>query len=52
MAKDVKQRPSYELTLLYNKPQYEIVYTIENESDSYTNWYSYLGFNNKIYTSY
>ena len=37
-------------TLLYEKPQYEMVYTIENESDSYTNWYSYLGWNNKIYT--
>ena len=36
--------------LLYEKPQYEIVYTIENESDSYTNWYSYLGWNNIIYT--
>ena len=36
--------------LLYEKPQYEIVYTIENESDSYTNWYSYLGWNNKIYS--
>ena len=37
-------------TLLYEEPQYEMVYTIENESDSYTNWYSYLGWNNKIYT--
>ena len=37
-------------TLLYEKPQYEMVYTIENESDSYTNWYSYLGWNNKIYS--
>ena len=37
-------------TLLYEKPQYEMVYTIENESDSYTNWYSYLGWNNIIYT--
>ena len=37
-------------TLLYNKPQYEVVFTIENETDSYTNWYSYLGWNNKIYT--
>ena len=37
-------------TLLYDKPQYEMVYTIENESDSYTNWYSYFGWNNKIYT--
>jgi len=37
-------------TQLYNKPQYEVVFTINNESDSYTNWYSYLGFNNKIYT--
>ena len=37
-------------TLLYNKPQYEVVFTIENESDSYTNWYTYLGFNNIIYT--
>ena len=37
-------------TLLYDKPQYEMVYTIENGSDSYTNWYSYLGWNNKIYT--
>ena len=37
-------------TLLYEKPQYEMVYTIENESDSYTNWYSYFGWNNKIYT--
>ena len=36
--------------LLYDKPQYEVVFTIENESDSYTNWYSFLGFNNKIYT--
>ena len=37
-------------TLLYDEPQYEMVYTIENESDSYTNWYSYLGWNNKLYT--
>ena len=37
-------------TLLYDKPQYEMVYTIENQSDSYTNWYSYFGWNNKIYT--
>lgn len=37
-------------TLLYELPQYEMVYTIENESDSYTNWFSYLGWNNKIYT--
>jgi hypothetical protein len=37
-------------TLLYEIPQYEMVYTIENESDSYTNWYSYFGWNNKIYT--
>jgi hypothetical protein len=37
-------------TLLYVEPQYEIIYTIENESDSYTNWYSNLGWNNKIYT--
>ena len=37
-------------TLLYEEPQYEMVYTIENESDSYTNWYSYFGWNNKIYT--
>ena len=37
-------------TLLYEKPQYEMVYTIENESDSYTNWFSYLGMNNKIFT--
>ena len=37
-------------TQLYQEPQYEMVYTIENESDSYTNWYSYLGWNNKLYT--
>ena len=37
-------------TLLYDKPQYEMVYTIENKSDSYTNRYSYFGWNNKIYT--
>jgi len=37
-------------TLLYDKPQYEIVYTIENESDSYTNYFTYTGRNKKIYT--
>ncbi len=26
-------------TILYLKPQYEVVYTITNSSDSYTKWY-------------
>ena len=30
-------------TLLYDEPQYEMVYTIENESDSYTNYFTYAG---------
>ena len=37
-------------TLLYDEPQYEMVYTIENESDSYTNYFTYTGRNKKIYT--
>ena len=37
-------------TLLYDKPQYEIVFTIENNSDSFTNYYSKNGKNNIIYT--
>ena len=27
-------------TLLYKIPQYEVVYTITNSSDSYTKWYT------------
>lgn len=27
-------------TILFNPPQYEVVYTIQNSSDSYTGWYS------------
>jgi len=37
-------------TLLYDEPQYEMVYTIENESDSYTEWYTSSGRKKKIYT--
>ena len=39
-------------TLLYKKPQYELVFTITNTSDSYTQWTDYNNPNkiNKIYT--
>ena len=37
-------------TLLYDKPQYEVVFTIENTSDSYTSWCDYDGYIHKIYT--
>jgi len=37
-------------TLLYDKPQYEVVYTIDNDSDSYTTWYDYHGNKHNIYT--
>ncbi len=37
-------------TLLYDKPQYEVVYTIDNDSDSYTKWYDYNGNKHNIYT--
>jgi len=37
-------------TLLYDLPQYEVVLTISNSSDSFTNWYSYNNDEHKIYT--
>ena len=37
-------------TLLYDLPQYEVVLTISNSSDSYTTWYSYN--NNKEHKIY
>jgi len=37
-------------TLLYDKPQYEVVYTIDNDSDSHTKWYDYNGNAHNIYT--
>ena len=37
-------------TLLYDLPQYEVVLTINNTSDSYTTWYSYNNKEYKIYT--
>ena len=37
-------------TLLYDLPQYEVVLTINNTSDSFTNWYSYNNDEHKIYT--
>ena len=37
-------------TLLFDIPQYEAVLTIDNNSDSYTKWYSYNNKIHKIYT--
>jgi hypothetical protein len=37
-------------TLLYDLPQYEVVLTINNTSDSFTTWYSYNNEEYKIYT--
>ena len=36
--------------ILFDKPQFEVVFTIENTSDSYTSWYDYNGYLHKIYT--
>lgn len=37
-------------TLLYEKPQYEAIYTIRNKSNSFTGWFDGNGDYNKIWT--